>query len=357
MNTLKKLENLAEESFKEFKTTHYICEYLGKNGVENFTNCNPGVFGTIDADKDKTIAIRADIDALPLDKDKKSFKHMCGHHAHTAILLEFLKLANKNREKLKYNIRFIFQPAEEIGKGSEFLISKGCLDNVKEIYALHTEPSLNLGEIGLKKGYLLAGAKFFDLEIYGNSTHAALPHKGIDIFIVFSDLVSKIQTILSRFKDPAKSGVFSIGKVEAGYAHNIIPDKIKVSGTFRFFEDDVKEIIEKKLLDALESLKIFYGIDYSLNFITGTIPLINDEKVVNKLIKILKNSDFKIIEDIYPMMGSEDFAFYLEKVPGVFIWFGIKEGEFHPPLHNKDFYVSEKAVDLGVKLWKKLFIS
>ena len=356
MTTLKDIENLAEESFKEFKTTQYICEYLEKNGIKNFTNCNPGVYGTIDANKDKTIAIRADIDALPLDKDKKSFKHMCGHHAHTAILLEFLKLANENRKNIKYNIRFIFQPAEEIGKGARYLIEKGAIDGVGEIYALHVEPLLNLGEIGLKKGYLLAGAKFFDLEIFGNSTHAALPHKGIDIFVAFSEFVSKIQAIVSRFKDPVKSAVFSIGKVEAGYAHNIIPDKIKVSGTFRFFEDEVKKLLEKKLLDALESLKLFYGIDYNLNFLTGTIPLINDEKVVDKLIKIFKNSDFKVIEDIYPMMGSEDFAFFLENVPGVFIRFGIKEGESHPPLHNKEFYVPEKAVDLGVKLWKKLFI-
>ena len=356
MSLLRSLENLPEESFKEFKTTEFICHYLKSCEIKNFINCNPGVFGTIDVNKDKTIAIRADIDALPIDPEKKHFKHMCGHHAHTAILLEFLKYANENREKLKCNIRFIFQPAEEIGKGAKFLIEKGAIDEVDEIYALHVEPLLNLGEIGLKKGYLLAGAKFFGLEISGKSTHAALPHNGIDIFVVFSDLVSKIQIIVSRFKNPVKSAVFSIGKVEAGYAHNIIPDKIKISGTFRFFEDEIRKIIEKKLLDTLESFKIFYGIDYKLNYLTGTIPLINDSDLIDNLTKIFKKSEFKIIENIYPMMGSEDFAFYLQKVPGVFIRFGIKEGESHPPLHNKNFYVPEKAVDLGVKLWEKIFL-
>ena len=355
MTTLKDLENLAEESFKEFKTTQYICEYLEKNGIKDFKNCNPGVFGTIDAGKDKTVAIRADIDALPLDNDKKEFKHMCGHHAHTAILLGFLRYANENLKNLKFNIRFIFQPAEEIGRGAKYLIENGAIENVDEIYGLHVEPLLNLGEIGIKKGFLLAGAKFFNLEIIGKSTHAALPHKGIDIFLVFSDLLNKIQSIISRFKDPVKSGVISIGKINAGYAHNIIPHKIEISGTYRYFEDEVKKIIEEKFINALESIKLFYGIDYKLDYLTGTIPLINDNKIVDRLIKILQNSKFKVVESIYPMMGSEDFSFYLEEIPGVFIRLGIKEGESHPPLHNRNFYVPEKAVDLGVRLWEKLF--
>ncbi len=355
MSLLKNLEELAEESFKEVKTTEFICKYLVDCGIKNFINCNPGVIGTIDINKDKTIALRADIDALPLDKDKIEFKHMCGHHAHTAILLKFLDYANQNRENLKYNIRFIFQPAEEIGKGAKYLINKGCLKGVDEIYAIHVEPVLKLGEVGLKKGYLLAGAKFFDLEINGKSTHAALPHNGMDVFVVFSELLNKIQTIISRFKDPVKSAVFSIGKVEAGYAHNIIPDKIKISGTFRFFEDEISNLLEKKFIDALESLKSFYGINYELNYLTGTVPLKNDERLVGSLIESFKNSEFKVVTNIYPMMGSEDFAFYLQKVPGVFIRFGIRVGDYHPPLHNRNFYVSEKVVELGVKLWRKIF--
>ncbi len=355
MKVLKVLEDIAEESFKEFKTTDFIIDFLKQNNINNFVNCNPGVFGDIYIGKEKTFAIRADIDALPLDNERKKFKHMCGHHAHTAILLEFLKFAYANRSKLKYNLRFIFQPGEEIGKGAEFLIEKGALKGVDEIYALHVEPMLKLGEIGLKKGFLLAGAKFFDIEIIGRSTHAALPHNGIDIFVVFSDFITKIQAIISRFKDPVKSGVISIGRVNSGYAHNIIPDKIEVSGTFRFFENEIKEIIENKLVDALKSLKMFYGIDYNLKYRTGTLPLINDDKIIEKLINIFEKSDFKLVKDIYPMMGSEDFAFYLQKVPGAFIRLGIKEGDFHPPLHNRDFYVPEKAVEIGVNLWKKIF--
>ncbi len=356
MSILNELEKIAEGSFSEFKTTYFISAKLKEYGIDNFKITNPGVFGEINANKDKTIAIRADIDALPVNPEKTEFKHMCGHHAHITILLEFLKIANKNKEKLTSNIRFIFQPAEEIGKGAEFMIKKGAIEGVNEIYGLHVEPLLKLGEIGLKKGVLLAGAKFFDIEFYGKSTHAALPHEGIDIFCVLADFILKSQLILSRNKDPVKSGVLSIGYVHGGDTYNIIPEKLKIKGTYRFFDFETDRLLNKKISSILESLKNFYGIEYNLKFSSSTVPLINDNKIIEKIIDKLQNSEFKIITEINPMMGSEDFAFYLQKIPGAFIRLGISKGENHPPLHNRNFFVPEETISYGIKLWKKLFM-
>ncbi len=357
-NLLDSLQNIAEPSFKEYKTTKFICDFLENIGIKNYKNFNPGVIGELNTNKNITIAVRADIDSLPLDKKGNKYKHLCGHHAHTSILLGFLKWASSNLDKLKYNIRFIFQPAEEIGKGAKFIIRNGGIDKVDKIYGLHVDPNLNIGEIGIKNGVLFAGAKFFKLELIGKSTHAALPHNGIDIFVVFADFIFKLQTIISRFKDPIKSGVISIGMVNGGEAHNIIPEKLEVMGTYRFFDIEMDDFINKKIVSALESLKNFYGIEYKIEFPSSSVPLINNMEIVETAKDILKKYGFfKIIEDIDPMLGSEDFSFYTEKIPGIFFNLGIKKGDYHPPLHNKNFFVPEESVVYGIELWKQLFTS
>ncbi len=351
---LKDLSNIAEPSFKEYKTTEYITNFLEKHGIPIDKKFETGCFGTINTGSKRTIALRADIDALPVDAENTKFAHLCGHHGHTAALLLALKELIKNKKELNCNIRYIFQPAEETGSGALFLIDKGVLENVDEIYALHGDPNNRLGTVAIKSGELMAGSSLFKISISGYGTHAAFPHKGCDVVIAISELINLCQKIISRFKNPTKEGVISFCKINGGTAANILPSEIVAEGTFRFFEEEVKNLIINKMKRALKSVEEFYNVKTDFQITKGTLPLINDKKLCNKLIKKFSFNKFKIVEDYEKMMGSEDFSYFLEKVPGVYLKVGIALSNNHPPLHNKNFFLPVEAVLHYVYLFMQL---
>jgi len=348
------LSRIAEPAFNEFETTRYIVAYLQKNGIHPDSVLKTGCFGTIDCGAEKTIALRADIDALPANAEATVFKHLCGHHAHTAALLLALQFISQQRDQLKVNIRYIFQPAEEIARGATFMLEHGCLDGCAEVYGIHVDPEQRLGEILLKPGELMAGAKMFDIRFHGQSTHAAYPHTGDDVLIAATDYINLCQKIISRFKNPVKKAVLSFGQINGGQACNILAEELILKGTYRYFDDEVCSLIEDKMAAIAQAIELIYGISVDISFIEGTVPLINQPVLVDKLSSIFSATDFDVVSDHDPAMGGEDFPYYFAICPGVFVNMGIAGASGHPPLHNKDFTVPVEAVQRGAKFWSIL---
>jgi amidohydrolase len=348
---LNDLSKIAEPSFQEFLTTEYIVKFLKEHNIPIDKTFKTGCFGTINVGADKTIALRADIDALPVNEEKTCFAHLCGHHGHTASLLYSLKEIIKLKHELKNNFRYIFQPAEETGEGALFMIENGALEGVDEIYSLHGDPNYPVNTVVIKIGELMAGASLFKLIFRGNNTHAAFPHKGSDVVVALADYINICQKIISRFKDPVKEGLISFCKINGGSAPNILPSEISAEGTIRFFNKEMRDFLVKKMNIAKSSIEKFYNVQIEYNFSKGTLPLINDENLGEKLFKILSESDLNVISDDYKMMGSEDFSYFMEKVPGFYIKAGIALDKDHPPLHNKKFFLPDKAVENFVKIF------
>jgi amidohydrolase len=357
IKVFKQLESLAEPAFKEFKTTEFIKNYLEKNGITDFKTFDTGLFGTLDFGAKKTIGIRADIDALPTNKENTEFKHLCGHHLHSSALLLTLSKIIKKSDKPKVNIRYIFQPAEEIVQGAPFLIEKGVLENLSEIYGMHVEPELDLGTFSIKKNEVMAGARHFDIEFFGSATHAAYPHLGTDLVVAAADFITKAQSIISRKINPTEKAVISFGKIEGGTVGNILPDKLRIEGTYRFFNEKINKKLVDNLNNLLKSIEIFYSIKTNFVIHDGPPPLINNEKLVDKLYEKLKNIKTKLVDDDRISMGGEDFAFYLLDVPGCFLRLGIKNTPEIIPLHSKNLVVPEKALEYAIDVWENLIYS
>jgi len=351
---LKDLGRVAEPAFKEIKTTHYITDYLNKNGIPIDRVCTTGCYGTIDCGAEKTIALRADIDALPANPEGTEFKHLCGHHAHTTILLLALKHLAQHKSELKTNIRYIFQPAEEIVRGAEYMIGEGCLVNCSDIYGIHVDPRQKTGEMLLKAGELMAGVMTFDLAFKGTNTHAAFPHTGSDVLMAATDYTNLCQKIISRFKDPTKKAVLSFTQISGGQTYNVLPESCQIKGTLRYFDSEIKELTKTKLRDIVTAIKLIYDINIDLNFTHGVDPLHNDAGAIGKLTDIFTPSSLTVNTGLEPMMGGEDFACYLQKLPGAFIHLGIADGVDHPPLHNSEFYVPLEPVLVGTAIWVEL---
>lgn len=345
------ITDIAEPSFKEYETTAYIDNYLKNIGLCDYKRFDTGIYGTINAGKKETVAIRADIDALPYDLSKNLYKHLCGHNLHSSVLLATLLLIKRDIIKPKVNLRYIFQPAEEIISGANFMIKNGCMEGVKKIYALHVDPEVDFGTIGLKDGPIMAGSKHFKITFSGKGTHAAYPHKGNDLIVASSVFISNVQTIVSRKINPVKSAVISFGKIEGGSAANILPSELTILGTFRFLDNDTKKIIEKSLKLYLASISKQFDIAAHIEISEGTYPVINDSDLVKRVIEICKKENINYSTEIATSMGGEDFCFYSRYTPSLFIRLGIGTKDTFP-LHNPNFFIPKGTLENGIKLWK-----
>jgi amidohydrolase len=311
---LEDLGRIAEPSFKEFETTKYIVNYLHENNIPVDKVFATGCFGTIDCGAEKTIALRADIDALPINSEGTEFKHLCGHHAHTSMLLLALQYLVQHKDEMKVNVRYLFQPAEEIIRGAVFMLNEGCLDGCAEVYGVHVDPHQKLGDILLKSGEFMAGAVMFNIRFSGNSTHAAYPHTGDDVLVAATDYVNLCQKIITRFKNPVKKAVLSFSQITGGQAYNILAEELLIKGTYRYFDAEVKELIEQKMGAIADAIKLIYGVDVAVSFAEGTLPLHNHPGLTERLKEIFTGTDLHVNSDLDPAMGGEYFSFYLNLV-------------------------------------------
>ena len=317
---------------------------------------------TID-DQAPRVAIRADMDALPITEQTEEpyrsrvegVMHACGHDSHTAIALGSAIAMAENRERLPGNVRFIFQPSEESKEGGSLqMIEGGALEGIDAIFALHAYPYLPTGQIGYKYGVMMASADIFTIEIFGKSAHGARPHEGVDAVLVSSMAVNSVNHIVSRRIDPLHPAVITMGTIEGGKAGNIICDHVIIKGTVRTINEAIRKDIPMMMEEAIKGVCKSMGATYNFGYVFGQPELIND----NAMVDILKGEAEKIIgaenciDLVDPVMGGEDFSEYLQIVPGTFFRLGTCDPDKNTcvPQHNSRFNVDDDALQYGMKI-------
>ncbi len=314
-------------------------------------------------DQAALVAIRADMDALPITEQTEEpyrsrvegVMHACGHDSHTAIALGSAIAMSENRDHLPGNVRFIFQPSEESKEGGSLqMIEGGALEGVSAIFGLHAYPYLSTGQIGYKYGVMMASADIFTIEIFGKSAHGARPHEGVDAILVSSMAVNSVNHIVSRRIDPLHPAVITMGTIEGGRAGNIICDHVIIKGTVRTINEAIRKDIPKMMEEAIKGVCKSMGATYNFGYVFGQPELIND----NAMVDILKGEAEKIIgaenciDLVDPVMGGEDFSEYLQIVPGTFFRLGTCDPDKNTcvPQHNSRFNVDDDALQYGMKI-------
>ena len=351
-----------ELGFEEIRTMEKISSILKSLNIKHKTKiAKTGIIADIEgADKNFTIAFRADMDALPMDDLKKDLKceyaseekgkcHACGHDVHIAILTGIAKYFSE--VKPPCNIRLIYQPAEETTGGAKPMIDEGALDNVNVIYGLHVRPEIKAGQISVKYGVMYASSNMFDIKIFGKSSHGAKSYEGIDAIIVASNILNQLHNFVSAFTDGSMR--VHVGKINGGQARNIVADFVQMEGIIRMLCDD--ETREKRL-SMIE--KIILNTANSFNAKAEFINMPSYPALINhaEAVNIVKESGFSVLgkENVFmeenANMTTEDFSYYLQKVSGAFFSLGVSNENINIPIHNGLFDIDERAINIGVNI-------
>ncbi|WCJ39629.1 IAA-amino acid hydrolase ILR1 [Euphorbia peplus] len=354
--------------FLEFAKRKELVDWMV--GVRRKIHENPELgYEEFETSKPPFVALRADMDALSLQemvewehKSKNPGKmHACGHDAHVTMLLGAAKILQHHRNELKGTVVLLFQPAEEGGGGAHKMIEEGALENVNAIFGLHVDPSLAIGHVASRSGPLLAGSGFFEAIISGKGGHAAIPQHSIDPILAASNVIVSLQHLVSREADPLDSQVVTVAKFQGGGAFNVIPDSVTIGGTFRAFSKEsfmqlrqrIDEVVAgqasvqrcKAVIDFLEKDKPFFP------------PTINNKELHDYFRTVAVDMLGKDkVKDMQPLMGSEDFAFYQEAIPGYFFFIGMQNEtrKLLPFAHSPLFEVNEDALPYGAALHASL---
>ncbi len=367
IETRRDFHKYPELSFQEKRTSKIVAEKLESFGIDVQRNVGKtGVVGILNGkSKGKTIAFRADMDALPIqetgDVSYKSINdgvmHACGHDAHTAMLLGAAEVLSKNIDNIKGKIKFIFQPAEEGFGGARYMIDDGAIVNVEEIYGLHVWNYQKSGTVGIKSGPVMAAADIFTITIKGIGGHGAAPQGTVDCIIVASHLIQALQTIVSRNTNPLENTVVTVGQINGGYNFNIIADEIVLKGTSRAYTEENREMIKKRMKEIIKGVETTFDAKITLNYKDGYPPVINNEKITKNVINAAKHIVGENVILPYLSMGGEDFSYYANKVPGCFFFLGSSPKDREPmstPQHCSHFDIDEEAMLIGSSIFVQL---
>ena len=362
------LHENPELGFDLFRTSQKVKEFLQKEKIEYYEVAQTGICAIIRGNSNRTIALRADMDALPL-QDKKTCSysskisgrmHACGHDAHTTILLGAAKILNSMRDELPGNVKLFFEPAEETTGGSPLMIKAGVLENpnVDAVIGLHVEEFLDVGTVGLKRGVAYAASNPFTIKIIGKGGHGASPHMTIDPIVIASNVITTLQSIVSREIPPTDPAVITIGSIHGGTAQNIIPEEVTIAGIIRTMKSEHREYIKTRLVQVVE------GIVHSMR---GTCEIEIEESYPclynnDKLADLFENKASELIGEInvqkldQPTMGVESFAYFSMERPSLFYFLGSrnKEKGIINPAHGSLFDVDESCIAVGVAMQCKL---
>lgn len=364
INTRRELHKIPELDFELPKTVAYVTSLLDEMGLTYKTGVGKsGIVVDIEGkNKDITIALRADMDALPiLECGNKEYSstisghmHACGHDVHTAILLGVAKTISENRDSLPCNVRLLFQPAEETTGGALPMIEDGCLEGVDAIFGLHVDPTIECGVVGIKYGAYCASSTDVIIEVEGKSCHGAYPSQGIDTIVATCGIVTNLQSVISRNIDSRDSAVLSFGKIIGGEKENIVAQNVRVSGTLRTLSPEIKNKVKERVKEMVEFTAKGYGATGKVTYRDSYTALINHDEYID----IVKENGKELLGDsgIYVKtlanMGVEDFAYFVEKIPGAFFNLGVgnKKKGITAPLHNDKFDIDEDSLKIGVAL-------
>ncbi len=358
----RELHKIPEIGYEEIKTSGYICKFLDENGINYKKNvAKTGIIAKIEGkvgSTGKTIAFRADMDALSLSEQNEiEFKsqhegcmHGCGHDGHMTMLLLLGKYLIMHKDELNQDVILIFQPAEEGPGGASPMIETGFLEtyNIDEVFGIHLHPDFEEGTIAINSGPVMAMTGEFDIDIYTKSGHGAMPHTANDGMIVLSQMLSQFQSIISRNVNPTEAGVVTVGRIEGGERRNIIAEHVRLEGTTRAFTEDVYNLIQDRIKTIAKGLEISYDCKIDIEIRTMYPPVINHESSVENF--RAANTSLEVVE-FPPQMIAEDFSYYLKERKGAFIFLGIRDESkgYTKPLHNSKFNFNEAALLYGLQ--------
>ncbi|WP_298834359.1 amidohydrolase [uncultured Planococcus sp.] len=360
------LHQHPELSFKEEKTAQYIADFYQGKDVEVQTNVGNGfgIIVTIKGGKPgKTIGLRADFDALPIHEEvdvpfksqNAGVMHACGHDGHTAYMLVLADCLIQLKEELSGTIKIIHQHAEETPPGgAKSIVESGVLDDLDAVFGTHLFPTDPAGTIGYRSGYAMAGRTYFKLKIQGRGGHGSSPQNANDPIVAGAHFITAVQTVVSRRLNPFEMGVVTIGSFDGKGSFNIIKDSIEIEGDVRYMNDKTQQLIDREIHRIVSGIELQFDVKCDLVYTADYPPLKNDEAVTEEVVAILKKADDPDIKEVveYPVFsGSEDFAYYLEKTPGLFFNIGCKpKGQSEVFFnHHPKFDIDEDALLVAAK--------
>lgn len=360
----RKLHSEPELSWEEFNTSQFVFDYLTELGLSVRKTDPTGVIAELTGGGEgKTVALRADMDALSVEElnaeleYKSTFEgkmHACGHDAHTAMLLSAAKALVNVKEDLTGNVRFIFQPAEEVATGAKAMVAQGAMEGVDNVFGIHIWSQSPTGKVSCTPGPSFASADIFNVRFKGQGGHGAMPQDCIDAAVIASSFVMNVQSIISRTIDPQHSGVITVGKMTVGTRFNIIAENAEIEGTVRCFNPEVRDHIEKQLRIYAEQTASIYGGGAEVEYIRGTQALINEPESA-RLVQQVAAAAFgeRVLYEEKPTMGGEDFSFYLDEAPGSFalVGNGNAEKDTEWAHHHGRFNIDEEAMSTGAELY------
>lgn len=351
-----------ELSYEEYETTERIKRELAAAGIEILQiPLKTGVTAIVRGAKPgKTYGLRCDIDALPIEeetdlpyKSKTPGKmHACGHDFHTAAVFGAALLLQERKEELQGNVKILFQPAEESSHGAETVLETGVFSDVTAIFGLHTAAYLPVGTLGIRAGSVMAAVDRFELNITGTGCHGGHPDEGVDTILVAASVIQAFQSIVGRNLNPFHTGVVSVTRINGGNTWNVIPDKVELEGTVRSMEKDDRIFIERRMREIAEHTAAAYGTNAELLWYPGPPATVNEKAWSAFAQKVAEESGFEVVPQ-RNSTGGEDFAFYLEKIPGCFINVGTGVGY---PNHHPKFYADEAALTPAAEYLEKLLV-
>jgi hippurate hydrolase len=356
-----------ELGFDTEKTAEKVLAALGSLPLDIETGvAKNGIVATLEGKGDGlTVALRADMDALPILEDTglpfasetEGKMHACGHDGHTSMLVGAAHVLSGMRDRFDGTVKFVFQPAEEGGGGGKVMVDEGVADGVSSIFALHLWPGLPFGKVATKAGPIMAAADAFEMEIKASGGHGAMPHLACDAIAIAAQVVTALQTIVSREVDPVEPAVLTVGEIGAGTAFNIIPDKARIGGTVRTLNADLRKKMPARMEELARGVAQGMRGDVDLDYTFSYPVTVNDEAAADLALGVAEDlfGGESVLELANPSMGGEDFAYFLQRVPGAFIWLGI--GEDAPGLHTPGFAFDEEILPRGSALLAALSIS
>jgi amidohydrolase len=358
----RRLHANPELSFEEHETSAFIAETLKALGVDVSRPTPTSVIGRLNAGQRPAVALRADIDALPITEETnlpyasslEGRMHACGHDGHTAILLGVAAILAGKRDELAGEIRFIFQHAEEKPPGgANELISLGAVEGVDYVFGLHLWAGLPVGKVAVPVGPCMAAADMFSIEIEGSGGHAALPQDCIDPIAIGAQVITNLQHLVSRTIDPLQAAVVSATQFHGGSADNVIPNHAVIRGTIRAFDPDVRAVLETAIDRTAQGVVEAHGASYRFHLDRGYGPVVNDPAaaaLVARAVEETLGADALI--EMAPIMGGDDFSAYQLQVPGCYFFVGVRNDALQAvyPHHHPRFAIDEDALEIGCKV-------
>ena len=365
------LHSHPELSMKEYNTAKLIEAELDSFGIPHERVGETGVYGWIDGRKEPAkekpacVALRADIDALPMqdlkDCEYRSLYdgacHSCGHDGHTATLLAAAKILKEKEAEFSGRSKLFFQQGEEVCGGGHLFVEAGLMDDVDRVYGAHVSPRIDSGKVSLTPGPVNAACDYFKITVLGKSAHVATPDKGVDALYIASQIVVALQSVISRNTSPLDTVVLGVGKLNCGTAYNIVADKAVLEGTTRTFTPETRERTNRRVQEIAESTAAMYGASVEIEFENHALALINDADAVREVTDTARKlvSEDQIINNMEKSLSADDFAAYLTKAKGMYAYIGTRNVKKDPntatPYHNGSFDIDEEALLLSCNIY------